>query len=111
MIKLTIEEKGQIFTSFCVEGHSSLGKKGNNLLCAGVSSLSQSIFLAIRDILKLELAWSKEDGYLKCVLPNSLTEKENEMVSLLIMTLIQGFEDLKRQFPREMTLDWRQDTI
>ncbi|MDH5682620.1 MAG: ribosomal-processing cysteine protease Prp [Spirochaetota bacterium] len=111
MIKLTVEEKGQLFSSFCVEGHSSLGKKGNNLLCAGVSSLSQSIFLGIRDILKIDVSWSKEDGYLKCVLPVSLTEKENEMVSLLIMTLIQGFEDLKRQFPREMVLVWRRDAF
>ncbi len=107
MIQLSVHDDERTFISFTVEGHSSLGKKGNNILCAGVSTLTQSILLGMKSVLKLHLKVRKEEGYLKCVFPESLSQGDIEGVNLLMMTMITGFQDLKNQFPEEINIVWQ----
>ncbi|GMT48922.1 MAG: hypothetical protein IEMM0008_0461 [bacterium] len=106
MIQLSVHDNEHTFISFCVEGHSTVGKKGNNLLCAGVSTLTQSILLSMKSVLKLQLEVRKEEGYIECIFPKSLSQGDLEGINLLMMTMITGFQDLKRQFPEEISIIW-----
>lgn len=106
MIQITITEKHDLFKSFTIEGHSLIGKKGNNILCAGVSTLVQTIFLGLKEILKLNVKFDKKDGYFHCYLPENLTQSNKQFVDLLIMTMIKGLQDLKKQYPDEVSINW-----
>ncbi len=106
MIRLTLKDKQNSFECFTVEGHSTLGKKGNNLLCAGVSTLTQSILLGFQQVLKIHPVIQKSDGYLYCNFPDTLENRIADGVNLLIMTMICGFQDLKMQFPDEIEILW-----
>ncbi len=107
MIHLSVHDNEDTFISFTVEGHSTLGKKGNNMLCAGVSTLTQSILLGMKSVLKLQLKVRKEEGFIECVFPKSLSQSALEGVNLLMMTMITGFQDLKGQFPEEINIIWQ----
>lgn len=106
MIKLSVIENKTQFLSFKVEGHSTLGKKGNNILCAGVSSLAQGIILGLTVILKLDIKLKKEEGFIECSIPQELSDRDKERVNLLIMTMIVAFEDFKIQYPSELDIQW-----
>jgi uncharacterized protein YsxB (DUF464 family) len=66
LILAKVYYKAGWIAGFQVEGHSpkELGDKGENLLCAGVSTLLQSVhsYLGWKDSLEEE---SKRDGYLE----------------------------------------------
>ncbi|MDH4127389.1 MAG: ribosomal-processing cysteine protease Prp [Spirochaetota bacterium] len=109
MIRLTIEDNGTTFSSFIVEGHSTVGKKGNDILCAGVSALTQAIVISIKTILKLNVMLEKRDGYIYCEIPSSMEKQEKEGIDLLVMTLISGFQDLKNQYPKEIDIVWHSE--
>ncbi len=106
MIKLAIYHLDSNFQSFRLEGHSSIGKKGNNLLCAGVSTLVQTMILGIMNVLEINIHLEKQDGYILCNFPDNLNQKENEGINLLMMTMIVGFQDLEKQFPNEIQIEW-----
>lgn len=108
MIKLLIHTKNSYFSSFTIEGHSTLGTKGNNLLCAGVSTLSQGIFLGLTKILNLDLNYEKRDGYLFCQFPDDLSSGEQDKVSVLLVTLIETMKDLRLSFPDEIKIEWKE---
>jgi len=106
MIKLTVEEQSSSFSYFVVEGHSTMGKKGNNILCAGVSSLIQTILLGLLQVMELDLDITKRDGFIDCQFPDHITPQDREGINLLIMTMITAYQDLMKQYPDEMEIVW-----
>lgn len=106
MIRLILHDNGTSFLSFTVKGHSTQGQKGNDILCAGVSTLAQSIVLTMKTVLKLNIGVEKKDGYLYCGIPDSLDKQEKLGVDLLIMTMVTGIQDLKNQYPNEIEIIW-----
>jgi len=76
-----------------------LGSKGENLLCAGVSTLVQTVhlYLASKQVLQTE---SKRDGSLKFLIQSG---KEDRFQDLLEMIEL-GLENLKKQHPTAISL-------
>lgn len=109
MIQLILNIENNQFSSFTIEGHSSLGSKGNNLLCAGVSTLSQGIFLGLNKIIEKDLDYKKSDGYLYCRLPEDLSLIDQEKASVLFITLLETMKDLKKSFPDQIHIEWNED--
>jgi len=95
LISLRLLKTKERYTSFSLLGHAptSLGKMGENLLCAGVSALSQSCFLYLqkKELLR-EVTWQK--GKLEFEISSPCLESE---VALDI--LLTGMQDLKKQYP------------
>ncbi len=106
MINLTLNEVNLSLKSFTVTGHSTIGKKGNNLLCAGVSTLIQTIIISFKKIVCIDISLDIDDGFIYCKFPDDLTKTQTDNISLLIMTMICGMEDLKKQFPKEININW-----
>lgn len=59
LVSLRLQENGRLCT-FEVSGHSGLGAKGQDVLCAGVSAISETLAGAITDLLKGGTAERKE---------------------------------------------------
>ncbi len=95
MISLRLLKTKAKYTNFSLVGHSptSLGKMGENLLCAGVSTLSQSCFLYLQKKgLLREVIWQK--GRLEFQITSPCVESE-----VVIDLLLTGMWDLKKQYP------------
>lgn len=100
---ILFKENGGKFAGIQLEGHSpsSLGTKGENLLCAGVSALVQSVhsYLAHNSALESEL---KRDGYLSFV----IQEKERSKFQSLLEMVEFGIRNLKNQNPSAISLQY-----
>ncbi len=88
-------------TKVKVLGHSpkEMGMKGENLLCAGVSVLTQSVFLYFWNEKKIK-NYSKKDGLLEFEIIQSAPE---DMAVLKV--LILGFQNLQTQHPNLLSIE------
>ena len=96
MIKAQINrEDGQ--TQVLVIGHADYADKGKDIVCAGVSALTQTY------VLEMETEKCKrlliEDGVMDCVCIDS---KEND---IRLSYLKKGLESIQSQFPHYLSLE------
>ncbi len=76
-------ERGKL-QGFEVKGHSGLAERGNDILCAAVSSACYMTVNTLTEVLKLDVNVKvNDDGYMKAVLSSATDEAEN---------LLKGFE-------------------
>ncbi len=76
-------ERGEI-KGFEVKGHSGLAERGNDILCAAVSSACYMTVNTLTEVLKANVdAEVGEEGYMKAVVHDAAKEAEN---------LLKGFQ-------------------
>ncbi|PJZ69611.1 hypothetical protein CH373_08865 [Leptospira perolatii] len=84
-------------------GHSpkNLGQKGENILCAAVSVLVQTLYLHLKNQGRIGTA-EISDGFLSFEI---LSGFESDQIVLTSFGLIQdGLENLRNQYPKELEL-------
>lgn len=91
------QEDGKI-TGFSVDGHANTAPRGQDIFCAGVSSLSQSAFLCIRNHLKRDITGDAASGRLMLKLktpPDDLTEA-------VFQTMLIGMREIENLAPQAL---------
>ena len=98
-------ESGNIIIT--IEGHSGKGTKGNDIVCAGVSSLSQTLILSVSRILKIEQEIRKNStGYLSTEIDIAKPGKEDlEKLKILIESFLLGVSEINREHPGTIIID------
>ena len=90
MIKVFVTQSGVLY-GYEVSGHSGYAEKGNDIVCAGISSVAQNTLISIQtyttDMVKSEI----HNGYLKCLLPNQQQGNGSLEASVLLKSALMGF--------------------
>ena len=100
MTKVVISKKNnKIFEVEC-DGHTNYGEKGEDIVCASLSSIVQTSVLGLLMIAELELDMKRDDerGYLRFTLPEKLTQKQEIQASSILDTMLCGISDLYENF-------------
>lgn len=89
----------KIFSNgFTVHGHSGYAKRGNDIVCAGVSSLTQAAVLGLRHYgVDMDVA----------VAPGEITvqiHSHKDVVEPIFTAMIAGLEEIARQYPENVKL-------
>lgn len=79
-------------------GHSGLAQSGNDILCAAVSTLVQTAYLAISDI-HGDIAYKKGDGLFEFNVP------EGHDAQVIIRAMYLGLQDLSSGYPQNLKLE------
>ena len=107
MTKVTILKKNQnIFEVEC-DGHTNYGERGEDIVCASLSSIVQTAVLGLLMIAELELDMKRDDeaGYLKFTLPENLFDKQEIQASAILDTMLCGISDLYETFSDYIELE------
>lgn len=107
MTKVNILKKeNKIFSVEC-DGHTNYGEKGEDIVCASLSSIVQTAVLGLLMIANLELEMKRDDeaGYLKFTLPEKLTETEDMQACAILDTMLCGISDLYESFSDYIELE------
>ncbi|MDK2799418.1 MAG: uncharacterized protein PWP27_793 [Clostridiales bacterium] len=87
---------------FKIYGHSGYSKIGSDIVCAAVSSVSQTAVLGLTDVLNiqigLEIEDSKKGSYLECILPEHLDSNTREKANVILETMYLGLKNFKNQY-------------
>ena len=107
MTKVNIFRKdNKIFEVEC-DGHTNYGEKGEDIVCASLSSIVQTAVLGLLMIAELELEMKRDDeqGYLKFTLPEKLDDKQDIQAAAILDTMLCGISDLYESFSDYIELE------
>jgi uncharacterized protein YsxB (DUF464 family) len=101
MITITIQKDGNKYVGYKSEGHASAiyGNAGNNVLCAAISILSQSLLYHLDDQkILIESSIDKNKGILE------FTNTPNEVSQICYEMTINTINILQAQYPEEINV-------
>lgn len=113
MVQVDFYYKDERILGFTLSGHANYKQEDQeyDLLCAAISMLSISITNGITDIIKVEPKQLEvEDGYLKCLLPDDLSEAQALQAEALLRTMKLGFENLVQDYSKYICVNKRRWT-
>lgn len=95
--------KGELSFSLLVEGHSGIGKKGDDIFCAAVSALSQTMAITFSKTSGLDVRIKQEDGFLKTEVE---IEDKNSLTSAKVILdfFLTGIAELGKIYPDELDI-------
>jgi uncharacterized protein len=104
-VKFTRNSKNQI-VGFSLSGHAGFDQYGKDILCAGVSTLSQGIVNGLTEVVKIKplLTINEGDGVLKCDLPSNLSDYDMDRAQLLLLTLEINLTDLQKSYKKYINI-------
>lgn len=96
-IRRNAEEK---IISFLAKGHTGYSARGEDIVCAAVSALTQTAVLGLIHNLGLEPVVDIKDGYLSCLLPSDLTEEKKREANLILEVMLTGLKEIAEEHPK-----------
>lgn len=105
MISINIyKEKNQI-SKILIKGHSIKGKKGNNIICAAVSSLVNFLVIGLNEIAKINLTIkaAKEGEFELNINENIFDNSKSEAIYL---TFIKSLEWINTKYPDNVKINY-----
>ena len=88
------------------QGHSGYAQAGSDIVCAGVSALTQSTLNGLQNVLHVPVMFDQDDqsALLEAILTPDATEKQLEQAQILLETLLQGLQAIERSYPRNVRI-------
>lgn len=107
MTKVTILKKNDKIFSIECDGHTNYGEKGEDIVCASLSSIVQTAALGLLMVAMVELEMKRDDdaGYLKFTLPEKLDEVQDTQARAILDTMLCGISDLYESFSDYIELE------
>ena len=87
-------------------GHSGYAAAGEDIVCAGISALTQSTLNGLQNVLKAPVMFDTDErtASLEAELTPEATEDQVERAQLLLETLLQGLQAIERSYPRNVRI-------
>ena len=100
MTKVTVFKKNNQITELVCDGHTFYGEKGEDIVCAALSSVVQTAVLGLMTVagVDVDLERDEERGYLHLTLPENLNEEQRLKSSVILDTMLMGVSDLYEGF-------------
>ena len=92
MIRAEIHTNGEKIIGFSILGHSGTAPRGQDIYCAGVSSLSQSAYLALAKHLKRQVKFVQASGNLTV----KLDGEPDELTEAVFQTMLLGLIEIEK---------------
>ena len=82
-----------------ITGHSGQATKGNDIVCAGVSALSQSVVLAL-EFYEITHNINQQQGLLEfSINVSGLTDMQKICCESIVSVFIIGINEIRKQYP------------
>ena len=88
------------------KGHAGFAAAGADIVCAGVSALTQATLNGLKNVLKAPTMFDIDDrrAYLEACLTPEATEEQVMQAQLLLVTLQEGIEAIHRSYPKNVRI-------
>lgn len=101
MIKISVmRQDDDKIIGLSVEGHAGAGAYGQDIVCAGVSALAQSVILGLAKHLHRDIDYDVKPGYLSVVLKGEADDLTEAIFSVAVL----GFSEIVKYNPKNVSL-------
>ncbi|PHS35123.1 MAG: ribosomal-processing cysteine protease Prp [Alkaliphilus sp.] len=106
MVEINVyRNKNGDICKYTITGHANAAKHGEDIVCAAVSVLSQTIVLGLYDVANIDVDYEVSDAKLSCSLPSKgLTRLDRRQANLLFETMYIGFRSLLENYSQYMQI-------
>ena len=87
MIKVLVYKMHKETKRIVIKGHADSAPKGQDLVCAGVSSIAIGIMNALDELVKDECIFQIEEGFIQIEVKNNHCEKTQLILEILLIQL------------------------
>ena len=108
MVRVTVFTEQGTPVGFRLTGHADQGAYGEDIVCAGISAITETALLGITDVLKLDAAWSREEGHMRCELSRETAGEDIEKAAIVFNTMIAGLSSLQQAYPKSLKFSYRE---
>lgn len=107
MTDIKITRKNNSIVEVTASGHTGYGESGEDIVCAGVSTLIQSALLGLLQVAKINVSYkvNEEKGSLSIVLPQRLTAEERHDADVILNTMLCGLQDFYTEYSDFINLE------
>mgnify|MGYP000884862524 FL=1 len=84
--------------SFRVEGHSGYADHGQDIICAGISAITQTALMGLLHYLEKKPVYEKEGGLLICRLEQDLSDDDRLKAQAILGTMEMGLREIEFQY-------------
>ena len=87
-------------------GHAGFAEEGGDIVCAGVSALTQSAVNALEKVAKLKPTVLKRPGFLMVRVEKATGLKRRD-AQVILKSCASGVSTLARQYPEYVRVKWK----
>jgi uncharacterized protein YsxB (DUF464 family) len=93
-----VKDQNNNITSFRVEGHTGFDDIGKDIVCAGVSAITQTTLAGLMQYLEQKPVFKQAKGRLTCNLADGLSEEDNVKAQVILGTMELGLREMEHQY-------------
>ncbi len=108
MVRVTVLRERGTPVGFELTGHADQGVYGEDIVCAGISAITETALLGVTDVLKLDAATARENGHLRCELSRDTAPEDLSKAAIVFDTMIAGLTSLQRAYPKSLKFSYRE---
>ncbi|MBQ7637733.1 MAG: ribosomal-processing cysteine protease Prp [Clostridia bacterium] len=109
MTKITIKQLNDGWLFDC-EGHSGFGKKGNDIVCAGISALCMAFAERTEELINEDIISSADinvsDGEVHIRIETDGDKMSEILLKNTVETVMAGFRAIELKYPEYVMCDW-----
>lgn len=100
MIKIDITRKSTDITGFSVSGHAETAPHGQDIVCAGISALTQSAVIGLERHLGRSMKLKVNKGRLDM----ALIEPPDALTGAILETMLLGLVEIANLYPQSVLI-------
>ncbi|MBR4658299.1 MAG: ribosomal-processing cysteine protease Prp [Clostridia bacterium] len=98
MTRITVFYNGDSIAGFEAKGHTGYADRGEDIVCAAVSALTQTAYLGLAEYVSPDTQVSQKDGALRVNLPKELAPDRRERAELILGTMLLGLSSVQENY-------------
>lgn len=102
MVNIVICKKTNRIEAFTISGHSMYNDYGQDIVCAGISTLAQSCLIGLEHVAKVKIKSEVKDGFMSVQLLDS-----NEKAMALLETMELSMKAICDTYPENARIEYR----
>ena len=88
-----------------VEGHSGFGASGNDVVCAGISAVTQTALVGITKVAGIRQDLSHGEGFLESKIELAgLDDTQRMSLDVIVDTMLAGLEEIEKEHPGSLSI-------
>lgn len=107
MTTITIERQQNSIIQVECKGHTGFAREGEDIVCAAISSITQTALLGLLNVAKVKVDVTRNDdkGYLKFRIVSDLGKEKRLECDAILETMLQGIADVQSDFSKYIKLE------
>lgn len=99
MVKVElVKDRKDVVKSFRVEGHTGYADHGQDIICAGISAITQTALVGLLNYLEKKPVYEREGGLLTCTLGSDLSDDDALKAQVILGTMEMGLREIEFQY-------------